>query len=129
MDRRVEIVSQWRARLASAESLAAESPRLRWIHLARVRLYRFLLSCYSSGQWREDAAQGLGAIVYADGRKLMGQWRDGGLEGLGTGALPDGQKYEGEWRTGRRDGYGALTAADGKVQAGLWQNDSAVNAP
>ena len=54
VDRRVELVSQWQDRLASAESLAAASTRFRWMHLARVRLYRFLLSCYGSRQWRED---------------------------------------------------------------------------
>ncbi|HUE73811.1 MAG TPA: hypothetical protein VMP01_23225 [Pirellulaceae bacterium] len=57
MNRRTELVSQWRERLASAEHLADGTPRFRWIHSARVRLYRFLLSCYSSGQWREDARE------------------------------------------------------------------------
>jgi hypothetical protein len=57
MNRRTELVAQWRDRLACAEHLADGTARFRWIHSARVRLYRFLLACYSSGQWREDARE------------------------------------------------------------------------
>lgn len=52
MARPQQLVSQWQSRLATAERLAVGTPRFRWLHLARVRLYRFLLSCYGSGQWR-----------------------------------------------------------------------------
>lgn len=52
MARPQQLVSQWQSRLATAERLAAGSLRLRWLHLAQARLYRFLLSCYGSGQWR-----------------------------------------------------------------------------
>lgn len=58
MIRRSQLVGQWQNRLQAAEQLSAETARFRWFHLARVRLYRFLLSCYGSGQWRsgiEDA--------------------------------------------------------------------------
>lgn len=57
MNRRTELVSQWRDHLASAEHLADGTARFRWFHSARVRLYRFLLACYGSGQWREDARE------------------------------------------------------------------------
>ena len=52
MNQRSELVSQWQDRLSAAEDLARTTPRLRWFHLARVRLFRFLLACYGSGQWR-----------------------------------------------------------------------------
>jgi hypothetical protein len=52
-----ELVSQWQERLASAEDLARSTARFRWIHLARVRLYRFLLACYGRGQWRTGATE------------------------------------------------------------------------
>ncbi len=57
MDRRTELVSQWQDRLTSAEQLADGTAQFRWIHLARVRLYRFLLACYGSGLWREDVRE------------------------------------------------------------------------
>ena len=55
MIHRSEIVSQWQDRLSAAEELAHSTARFRWIHLARVRLYRFLLACYGRGQWRTGA--------------------------------------------------------------------------
>jgi hypothetical protein len=52
MVRQTELVSQWQEQLSAAEELADGTPRFRWLHAARVRLYRFLLRCYGSGQWR-----------------------------------------------------------------------------
>jgi hypothetical protein len=55
MIQRSELVSQWQERLTAAEDLAQSTAQFRWFHLARVRLYRFLLSCYGGGQWRTGA--------------------------------------------------------------------------
>lgn len=52
MVRQTELVSQWQEQLSAAEEFADGTPRFRWLHAARVRLYRFLLRCYGSGQWR-----------------------------------------------------------------------------
>ena len=56
MIHRYELVTQWQERLAAAQELAQSTARFRWIHLARVRLYRFLLTCYGRGQWRTGDA-------------------------------------------------------------------------
>ncbi len=76
MNRRYEIVSQWQERLVSAEHLADGTARFRWIHLARVRLYRFLLSCYGSGQWRsgmQDDADASPAVHHDEVLPLAGK--------------------------------------------------------
>ena len=51
---RGKLVQDWRQRLAAAENEAEEGNRLRWLYRMRVRLYRFLLSCYRDVDWRAD---------------------------------------------------------------------------
>ena len=51
---RGKLVQDWRRRLAAAEVEEQEQNRLRWLFRMRVRLYRFLLSCYRQGDWRAD---------------------------------------------------------------------------
>lgn len=52
---RQAVVERWRKLLAESESLSVEPPsRFSFYHRMRVRLYRFLLACYGSGQWRAD---------------------------------------------------------------------------
>jgi hypothetical protein len=55
MFNRQAVVERWRKLLAESESLSDEPPsRSSFYHRVRVRLYRFLLACYGSGQWRID---------------------------------------------------------------------------
>jgi hypothetical protein len=51
---RGKLVQDWRRRLAAAEAEGAESQSLKWLYQMRVRLYRFLLSCYHQEDWRAD---------------------------------------------------------------------------
>ena len=51
---RGKLVQDWQHRLAAAEAEGQEEHRLRWLYRMRVRLYRFLLSCYRQGDWRAD---------------------------------------------------------------------------
>jgi hypothetical protein len=66
MARPQQLVSQWQSRLATAERLAAGSLRLRWLHLVQARLYRFLLSCYGSGQWRTGVSDEQPRLLVVD---------------------------------------------------------------
>jgi hypothetical protein len=50
---RGKLVQDWRRKLTVAESEAAECPS-HWIVRVRLRLYRFLLSCYGQTDWRAD---------------------------------------------------------------------------
>ena len=59
MFNRQAVVERWRKLLAESESLSDEPPsRSSFYHRVRVRLYRFLLACYGSGQWRMDESAG-----------------------------------------------------------------------
>jgi len=51
---RPKLVQDWNRRLAAAEAEGAQKHSLKWLYQMRVRLYRFLLSCYRQGDWRAD---------------------------------------------------------------------------
>ncbi len=51
---RGKLVQDWNRRLAAAEADGAKKHSLKWLYQMRVRLYRFLLSCYRQGDWRAD---------------------------------------------------------------------------
>lgn len=63
---RGKLVQDWRRRLAAAEAEDQEEQRLRWLYRMRVRLYRFLLSCYRQGDWRADEASTTAEDTFAD---------------------------------------------------------------
>jgi hypothetical protein len=54
MHSRGKLVQDWRRRLAAAEADGAEGERRTWLAQMRLRLYRFLLSCYQDADWRAD---------------------------------------------------------------------------
>ena len=57
MSSRAELVERWQTQLVASENLADSGPdRLRWLWKMRVRLYRFLILCYGSGEWNADAS-------------------------------------------------------------------------
>lgn len=51
---RPKLVQDWNRRLAAAEAEGAQKHSLKWLYQMRVRLYRFLLSCYRQQDWRAD---------------------------------------------------------------------------
>lgn len=51
---RGKLVQDWRRRLAAAEADGAEGERRTWLAQMRLRLYRFLISCYQDADWRAD---------------------------------------------------------------------------
>jgi hypothetical protein len=54
---RQAVIDRWQQCLAESELFSAELPsRFSFYHRVRVRLYRFLLACYGSGDWRADEA-------------------------------------------------------------------------
>src|SRR5262245_5245326 len=78
---RDNLISDWRARLASAEAEPlADSPRRRWLARVRTRLSRLMLSRYGDGLWRaadEEDQSGIQptGIVFdsADAKSLGGK--------------------------------------------------------
>lgn len=63
---RGKLVHDWSRRLAAAEDAAAEAPPQSWLFQMRVRLYRFLLSCYRQGDWRADERSISAGETWAD---------------------------------------------------------------
>ena len=53
---REELIAQWRQKLADAQDTVATDPRRAWLAAMRVRLYKFLLSCYSASPWNTTPA-------------------------------------------------------------------------
>lgn len=51
---RDELIAQWRQKLADARQAASSDPRRAWLSAMRVRLYRFLLSCYGASPWNTN---------------------------------------------------------------------------
>lgn len=63
---RGKLVQDWRRRLAAAEADGAEGERRTWLAQMRLRLYRFLLSCYGDTAWRADEPSEFGDETLAD---------------------------------------------------------------
>ena len=55
--------------------------------------------------------------------KYKGEIVNGKPNGIGTLIFPDGKKYVGEWVDGKRNGHGILTLVNGKKYVGSWKND------
>src|SRR5262245_52078179 len=53
MTTREQLIDRWQTQLADSE-VQAESGSRRWLWQMRVRLYRFLLLCYGSGEWKSS---------------------------------------------------------------------------
>src|SRR5262245_60049142 len=73
---RDQLISNWRAKLASAEAEpVGSSPRRAWLVRVRTRLYRFLLSLYGDGRWTSDehAAPSPAVFAGADAEQLDGK--------------------------------------------------------
>ena len=66
------------------------------------------------GQVKDGKPNGLGILIYPDGRKYVGNWRDGERNGQGTYTYPNGKKYGGSLK----DGFswnGKLYDKNGKI--------------
>ena len=58
MTTRRQLLQRWEAGLHTNAETVDASSRFHWVRRAYVRIYRFLISRYGSGQWRVDSATG-----------------------------------------------------------------------
>ena len=58
MKTRQDLLQRWRSGLEANAAQTDENSRFHWIHRVYVRIYRFLISRYGSGDWRADSADG-----------------------------------------------------------------------
>jgi len=67
---------------------------------------------YKSGYWKKKDGKyvgdvengkpnGLGILIFPDGRKYVGEYKYGRMDGQGTYTYPDGSKEVGEWKSGK----------------------------
>jgi hypothetical protein len=86
-----------------------------------------------AGETRNNAAHGLGVLVFRDGAAIIAEYRgefsDGVRSGAGVGSSPDGFTWTGEWREGEAWGFGVLDAADGRHFEGQVVPDETTGAP
>lgn len=71
-----------------------------------------------TGGWVSGIIHGAGKMIYADGTRYEGEWADGRCQGMGTCVWKNGQRYEGQWKDGKRTGAGKMTFANGTVYTG-----------
>lgn len=79
-----------------------------------------------SGEYKDDAKNGMGTFVYPDGSKYVGEWVNDERQGQGTYTYANGDVYRGEWKAGRKNGVGIYTYATGSRIKGVW-NDGQVS--
>jgi hypothetical protein len=63
---RDKLVADWQRQLHAAYDLITVSPRYAWLGQMRVRLFRFLLSCYGKQPWRTTPVKRQGGEVIFD---------------------------------------------------------------
>lgn len=76
-----------------------------------------------SGEWKNDAPNGQGTIVWDnDGSIYTGEWKDGLENGQGTYTYTNGDTYTGELVNGLANGQGTYRGSDGSVYVGEWKD-------
>jgi hypothetical protein len=75
------------------------------------------------GAWVDDARDGLGVNVWADGASYAGEWRRDRLHGFGVFTWPSGRVYLGAFRADKRHGLGVTVAPGGAPRWGAFFED------
>lgn len=100
-----------------------------------------------SGEWRNNAPSGQGAMVFTNGDRYEGEWSDKQKNGIGILSCADGDRYDGSWNAdqflygtvkityengdqyeggwldGARNDTGTMTCANGACYEGEWLMD------
>ena len=79
------------------------------------------------GDVKNGKPNGLGILIYKDGRKYEGNWKNGIWNGKGKYSFKDGFGYEGEWKNGVENGIGTLTYPNGDKYEGEFKNGKMLN--
>jgi hypothetical protein len=70
------------------------------------------------GDWVNGVREGLGSLLFKDGRGYVGEWANDKRHGTGTSTRYKGQVYTGSWKNGVMYGHGVLIQADDTVYEG-----------
>ena len=69
--------------------------------------------------------EGLGVLVYHNGRAYEGEWANNKRSGRGYEVFSNGNSYHGTYEDGKANGEGILKHADGDIYCGEWIDDKA----
>ena len=80
-----------------------------------------------SGEFYENKFQGLGVLIWKNGKKYEGSWVANRHHGYGCLTYPvnDQRKrkyYKGEWKAGKMHGQGVMVWTNGAKYSGTWIN-------
>ena len=75
------------------------------------------------GEFKYGKRNGMGVLVFEDGRRYDGEFFNGKGGGQGVMSFPDGSKYEGEFRLGMMQGKGTWYTSQGGVEQGRWHQN------
>ena len=76
------------------------------------------------GEWTNNKPDGRGEYKWSDGARYVGDFDMGERSGEGTFYYKTGERYEGEFENGLRSGDGTLYDIDGNESyTGKWKND------
>jgi uncharacterized protein (TIGR02145 family) len=73
------------------------------------------------GQFAEDMKNGQGTEISNEGT-YTGEWKEGSMQGVGKMIYKNGRVYEGQWSNGMPNGDGTLILANKSVQKGKFIN-------
>lgn len=76
-----------------------------------------------TGEWKDNAPNGEGAMEWESGSTYEGGWKDGLPDGQGKETLSDGSYYEGTFIKNVFEGKGVYNGADGVIFDGEWMNN------
>ena len=79
------------------------------------------------GEFKDGKNTGQGTLTLPDGKKFVGEFKDGKFHGQGTVTVPDGRKYVGEFKDGEKHGKGTFTFHDGRVYVGEFRKNKPWN--
>lgn len=73
---------------------------------------------------RPFTLEGVGVMVYPDGKIYEGFWKNGLRSGHGRLVYTNGSVYTGDWANDLTNGYGVFSNAVGYRYEGMWKDDT-----
>ena len=77
------------------------------------------------GEWRKNKRDGRGYEVFASGNSYHGTYEAGKPNGKGVYQWQNGEVYDGEWLQGIKHGYGVWKGTNGESYIGQWVSSKA----
>ena len=76
------------------------------------------------GEWKDNAMEGTGKMIYANGNIYEGEWIASNRTGQGKMTYANRDVYQGGWLADNKHGEGTMIYANGNIYEGEWWNDN-----